>query len=653
MSHRARPRVATAMAIALGVSTLVPGAALAADDRALVYVISSDITSLNNAADDGPTNAVNQWLYNGLYAYDEQLRPVPDIAAELAEVNDDGTVWTVRLRDDVYFGPTGERLTAEDVVFTYQLAMSEECSYNPAACLAFLTVTPDGAADPVPAVQEVEALDDLTVRFTLADTYAPFSTRILPNMNIESRTATMDAFERFNEQVERVSLPDVETTLAAMDATEDATPFRDDAESLLTVAGLELPDVAAFVAEDGELDEAGYTEALRADLADLHRVLVSEEVDRVAAAYRYLDTAHAPVGTGPYHLTEFRSGQDLTAARNERYHHGPPAFESLHVPIIKDDVASAMALASGEIEWKPSFSADAYAQVRDADGLKFARYPDFGYLSLQFNLREGRLFHEKAVRKALAYCIDKAATVEAATDGDGIPIYADLSPASWAYNPDLPRYEQDVDRANSLLEDAGWVMGDDDVRAKQGRRLQTAMFVRAGKPDRVKFLRLLAQQAQECGFDLSVREADFSLLLPGLFWPLVMAGEEEQWDAYFGGWDMGYDPDPYDLWHSSNCTTEQRPDEWNYICFQNERADQLIEAGARELDQTKRTEIYHEFEAILAEELPNLWGWSEEARHGLDADIHGAEPWTEEVMSSPTWFWELEKINQGGFAVPD
>ena len=233
MSHRARPRVATAMAIALGVSTLVPGAALAADDRALVYVISSDITSLNNAADDGPTNAVNQWLYNGLYAYDEQLRPVPDIAAELAEVNDDGTVWTVRLRDDVYFGPTGERLTAEDVVFTYQLAMSEECSYNPAACLAFLTVTPDGAADPVPVVQEVEALDDLTVRFTLADTYAPFSTRILPNMNIESRTATMDAFERFNEQVERVSLPDVETTLAAMDATEDATPFRDDAESLL------------------------------------------------------------------------------------------------------------------------------------------------------------------------------------------------------------------------------------------------------------------------------------------------------------------------------------------------------------------------------------------------------------------------------------
>ena len=297
MNHRARPHLAAAMVTALGVSTLVLGPAGATDDDSLVYVIGGDITSLNNAADDGSTMAVNQWLYNGLYAYDEHLRPVPDIAAELAEVSDDGTVWTVRLRDDVYFQPTGERLTSEDVVFTYQLAMSEHCGYNPAACLAFVTVTPDGVDDPVPVLQAVEALDDLTVRFTLADTYAPFSTRILPWTDIESKTATMA--------------------------------------------------------------------------------------------------------------------------------------------------------------------------------------------------------------------------------------------------------------------------------------------------------------------------------------------------------------------HSSNCTTEKRPDTWNYICFRDERADELIEAGSRELDQAVRTEIYHEFEAILAEELPHLWGWSEVTREGLDADIHGAEPWTEEVMSSPTWFWELEKVNKGGFAAPD
>ncbi len=182
-------------------SAPVIGPAEAADDQALVYVISGDITSLNLAADDGSTMAVNQWLYNALYAYDEHLRPVPDIAAELAEVSDDGKVWTIRLRDDVYFQPTGERLTAEDVVFTYQLAMSEHCSFHPGACLAFLTVTPDGADEPLPVLQGVEALDDLTVRFTLADTHAPFSTRILPWMNIESRTATMDAFERFDQQL--------------------------------------------------------------------------------------------------------------------------------------------------------------------------------------------------------------------------------------------------------------------------------------------------------------------------------------------------------------------------------------------------------------------------------------------------------------------
>ncbi len=652
MSHRTRTSFALGAAFVLAASALSAVPVAAQDESSLVYAIDGEISALNNGADDLPTAEAIQWLYNGLYALDESLTPVPDAAAELADISEDGTVWTIKLRDDVYFQPSGQQMTADDVVFTYELANSDNCKFNPDSCLAFVTVTPEGATEPVKVLQKVEALDDFTVQFTLADKYAPFSTVSLPGLYIDSKDAVEAAFAKFQQQTADVDAAAVDALLAAGPESEN---FRRDAEGLLIAAEFPLPDEALYTDESGALDEASYATALNTSLDELSTILNAQAIDQIAAAYKLIDTARMPVGTGPFYVTEFRPGQDITAQRNDQYHWGPSAFEKLYMPIIKDDVAASAALAGGDIDWKYSLTADGYAQLREAAGLKFARYPDFGYYDLQFNLRPGRLFYEKPVRQALAYCIDKDATVEAATDGQGVPIYSDIPPASWAYNPDVPKYAYDVDKANQILEDAGWTMGDDGVRVSaEGQRLETHILLRAGKPDRTKFMQLLADQAKDCGFNLTLEEADFgTVLLPGLEWPLIMAGQNQQWDAYFGGWSTSYDPDPYSLYHSSQCVTADLPDTYNYICFQNERADQLIEAGLKELDQAKRAEIYQEFEAIMADELPALWAWSDEAKEGLTVAVQGENAWTEEIMSTPTWFYELQKINKGGATVAE
>ncbi len=652
MSHRTRTSFALGAAFVLAASALSAVPVVAQDESSLIYNIDGEISALNNAADDVPSAEAIQWLYNGLYVLDESLTPVPDIAAELATISDDGLVWTIKLRDDVYFQPSGEQLTAEDVVFTYELANSDNCKFNPDSCLGFVTVTPEGATEPVKVLQKVEALDDFTVQFTLADKYAPFATVHLPGKYIDSKTAVEAAFAKFQEGTADVNVADVDALLAA---GVEAENYRPDAEALLIAAEFPLPDEALYVGEDGAVDEASYATALETSLTDLSTILSSQAIDQIAAAYKLIDTARMPVGTGPFYVTEFRPGQDISAARNEQYHLGASAFDKLYMPIIKDDVAASSALAAGDIDWKYSLTADGYAQLREAAGLKFARYPDFGYFNLQFNLREGRLFADKPVRQALAYCIDKDATVEAATDGQGVPIYSDIPPASWAYNPDVPKYEYDVAKANQILDEAGWTTGDDGVRVNaDGKRLETKILLRAGKPDRIKFMQLLADQAKDCGFNLNLEEADFgTVLLPGLEWPLIMAGQTEQWDAYFGGWSTSYDPDPYSLYHSSNIVTEDLPDTYNYIGFDNARADELIEAGLKELDQTKRAEIYKEFESIMAEELPALWAWSDEAKEGLSVAVQGSNEWTDEVMSTPTWFYEFGKVNKGGATVAE
>ena len=645
MSHRTRTGLAFGAAAALAVTALSAAPVAAQDETSLVYALDGEISALNNGADDVPTAEAIQWLYNGLYVLDESLTPQPDIAADLAEISEDGLTWTIKLRDDVYFQPTGEQLTADDVVFTYELANSDNCKFNPDSCLAFVTVTPEGGEEQK-VLQDVQALDDFTVQFTLADKYAPFSTVSLPGLYIDSKSAVEAAFAKFQENLGAVTAADVD---GLIEAGAEAENFVADAEALLSSADFPLPDQTLYQGEDGSLDEASYATALMTSLDELSTILNSSELDQIAAAYKLIDTARMPVGTGPFYVTEFRPGQDITAAKNPTYHWGASSFDTLYMPIIKDDVAASAALAGGDIDWKYSLTADGYEQLKDDPAVKFAEYPDFGYFDLQFNLREGRLFADKPVRQALAYCIDKDATVEAATDGQGVPIYADIPPASWAYNPDVPKYPYDVEKANQILDEAGWTMGDDGVRVNaDGKRLETHILLRAGKPDRTKFMQLLADQAQDCGFNLTLEEADFgTVLLPGLEWPLIMAGQTEQWDAYFGGWSTSYDPDPYSLYHSNNIVTEDLPDAYNYIGFSNERADQLIEAGLKELDQAKRAEIYQEFESIMAEELPALWAWSDEAREGLTATVTGTTAdWDSTVMSTPTWFWDLSDVTK-------
>ena len=85
-----------------------------------------------------------------------------------------------------------------------------------------------------------------------------------------------------------------------------------------------------------------------------------------------------------------------------------------------------------------------YQQIKDNPNLQFAEYPDFGYFALYLNQREGTLFSDKNLRQALDYCFDKEATAKAATDNNGVAIYSEIPPASWAYPKDgLNTYPMD------------------------------------------------------------------------------------------------------------------------------------------------------------------------------------------------------------------
>jgi ABC-type transport system substrate-binding protein len=636
-----QPTGQTASPTAPGGSPGSPGPTVGAE-QTLTYAIDGEISQLNNALADVPTAEAAQWLYSQVYRYNQDLEPVPDLATDLAEISSDGLTWTVTLVDNAFFSD-GTNLTAEDVAFTYEVAKSPNCRFNPSVCLENFLAS-------------VEAKDERTVVFTLKQKYAPFATVNLPGIFIDSKAAVEKSYEDFKSKASAVTPAEVKATDDKIKAEQAKDPpgalagLRAEVEGILNKASIELPTEADYTT-DGVLDEEGYVGAEAILIDSLNKSFTAGDIDGLAAVYPLLSGAREPVGSGPWKLDEFKPGESLTYSANDKYHFGKPAISRMFLPIIKDEVAAGSALKAGQIDWKFSVTGDVYTTLKDDPNLKFAEYPDFGYFGLQYNLREGRLFADKNLRQAMHYCINKEQTVTAATDGAGVAIYADIPPASWAYNPDVPKFEEDVDKGKQLIEASGWALGSDGVYEKGGKKLATKVLVRAGRPDRIKFMQLLRDQVKRCGIDITVQEADFGTVLTPMLdnYPHIPPGETQPFDAYFGGWGTGLDPDPYSIWHSSQVTGPQadgsiQNETYNYIGFSNAEADKLIEEGLVELDQAKRAEIYQKFELILAEEQPYMFAWSDIAREGLRTTVNGAEEWTADNMDTPTWFWEAEKI---------
>ena len=596
---------------------------------AITWVLDGQPGKISNGADDDPTADLAAFIYDAIYQYNDALEPVPNLGE--CEVDADEIVWTCTLQEATFHN--GDPMTAEDVKYTYDLAISENCTYSPALCLAGF-------------VDNVEVLDPTTVAFTLTQPYSPFLTTILPGIGIESQAVIEAAYEDFTGAVASLDAADVRAAAAAIDepagldepdaaACEAALA---DAEGLLTQAGVELPRREDHTV-DGVLDACGYGAVLSTSLIGVATSLEADGLDAVAAVYSLLPFQRAPIGTGPYFVEDFQVGQSLVLQAHEAYHQGEPATSTMNFVIITDLVAAASALAAGQVDYVEEMTPDAYEAVRNVDSVKVAEYPGFLHLELQYNVREGRIFSDINLRKAMQLCIDKAGTVDAATNGSALPIESETPPASWAFNPDIAGVERDVDAAKALIEESGWTLGADGVYEKDGTRLSAEVLVRAGQSDRINFMQLLAEQVRECGVEITVNPADFqTVLLPAL----DRAWADDGFDAYFGGWTAGLDPDPYSLWHCDQVSTAERPELFNYIGYCNPEVDEIIEAGLATSDQEERKELYFRFQEILAEEQPYLFAYAPLVRDGMHAEMAFTDG--EFNLESPTWLWNRHKI---------
>ena len=626
----ATPSGSPAGTAAPGESAPAPSAGAATGD--FTFVVDSEPTTLAGVPDDLPTTWITNILYTTLYQPDYTLTYQPWAADGPPDTSADGLTWTVKLKKGIKFHD-GTEMTADDVKFSFDLMASPNCRVNPDICSSI--------AD---NVASTEAVDPNTIKFTLKQKYAPFLSSGLGNTYILPKKAVEDSFARFQAAAGQVDKAAVSALVKKVEdgtsadnpacaVAEGASPpdtclfatYTADIEKLLGDAGIEPVNKAGFNTggESGtDFDPEAYGQGVLTQLQDLDKSLAATSIDAIAQAQKIIDFGKNPIGSGPMKFVKYTAGENVELARFDDYFGGTTGVDPQKIPakgfavVIRSSAAATAALGNDEIQWQQKIESDAYTTVKDNPGVQIAEYPDNGYYYIAFNLREGHLYADKALREAFSMCIDQAKTVEVATGGNGVPVEANTPPFSWAFNPDVTPYKYDVAAAKAKIEGAGWKLGSDGVYAKDGKKLSSTLFVRVGRPQRLAFAELARDQLKDCGIAIDVQEGDLNTVLI----PKVLDYPND-FDTYLGGWSTALDPDDYSIFHSSEIPSKETPSANNFPGWKNAEADKLLEQGRQELDQAKRKEIYAQFQQLIHDELPYYFTWADLAHTGLSKRV--------------------------------
>ena len=582
---------------------------------------------------------VRRLVYNGLYRVNEERAPVEDLAARECTWTDDLLVISCDIRAAVFHD--GSPLTADDVVFSYQLQASEACRRS------FYCGGPD----------EAVAVDADTVEFRLHEPDATFLTFSLADTLIESKARITQAYDAFRAGAGAADPDDLAARSEALGDALVADGIEDtDCERLLPEASQAVLDLGLTpwshdefrLGPNGTFEPCAEAAYLARVLGDAAASLRLDGLDAIAAAYRILDVHAHPVGTGPWSVVEIVPGRSMTLAAFDSFHRGRPVTPQVVVRLIRSPEEAIEAVRRGDVDWlvqpfaleDEHFLIDAVAGV---EGLIFNKYAYDFFVALFYNLRPGRLFEQPALRQAMELCINKPETVAAATRNRGIPLQASVMPGHWAFDENLRAPARDVPAAMGLIESAGWRLGSDGVYERAGRRLAATVPVHADRAGRLKFVQLVADQVAACGIELKPVEIPFDDFGAALSWPHMFPGEDEQWDVMFSGILTAADPGPDgESFACSSRPTPASPDLDNATGYCNPETDTVLAQARATYDVRERARLYRRHQQILAEQRPMLFGWAPTFIEVRSDDLTStAGPLS---TKSQTWWWQLETL---------
>src|ERR687885_1770097 len=231
---------------------------------------------------------------------------------------------------------------------------------------------------------------------------------------------------------------------------------------------------------------------------------------------------HMPsVSSGPFRMVARKAGYSITAVRNPNYYRkGLPYLDKLIFRIIPDQTALTNALRAGEIDCGRFLDVSQTNILQHLRGYTFvaAAKKSANIEQALLNLKNP-ILKDLRVRQALEYGINRPAMVKDVRHGEAILAGANEAPALWSHNPNAKPYPYDPAKAAKLLDAAGWKMGSDGFRHKNGQKFSVRYSTTAHNIWRAQDELIVQQNLKSPGIEVRIvnypADTYFGSILPG------------------------------------------------------------------------------------------------------------------------------------------
>ena len=322
----------------------------------------------------------------------------------------------------------------------------------------------------------------------------------------------------------------------------------------------------------------------------------------------------SPIGTGPYKVGEVSARRILLVA-NPGYYRSRPYIDRIEFIFYPDDPSVFEARKRGEIMGIARVLPEHLQAVREDETLTLCSAPLSAYSIVFLNLDRG-IFQDRAVRQAMMSALHRRRLVDDILAGQGVVIHSPILPHSWAYDPDVRKYEQDLRKSKAMLEEAGWFDDDGDgVRERGPLRLEFTLTTNEDDPTRVRLISAISDQLTAVGIRAIPETVGWEHLVSQML-------RLRRYDAILSGWqDLPPDPDPYPFWHSS----QVNEDGLNFANYISEEADVLLGEARSTTEKQRRIELYRQLQEIFAREVPSLLLYQPVYNYAVDASVHNVQ----------------------------
>lgn len=388
---------------------------------------------------------------------------------------------------------------------------------------------------------------------------------------------------------------DVVFTFDAINTPEVASPRRSN-----------FANVASYQALDDHTVEVTFSEIDCTFLANITTGIIPAHVydnDPLQIPDSPENTAPT-VTSGPFMYREWVADDHVTLEANPNYYLGRPNVDTWSRRVFADQSAEFAGLLAGAADQSgrnvgSQFVSVVEGQIAAGTPLNIQKFLDNGNTFLAFNLADPAnpqngwddldgdgaytpgeppleqdphpVFADRAVREAIAWAVDYTGIINQVAAGQGVPTVANVWPSiEWAYNTDLTPRSQDLERAQGILDEAGWVDSNGDgVRDKDGRPLAFRLMTNAGNETRENIGIVLKDELDAIGFDVTLDYLEFGTVVANLV--------GQSYDAVIIGFGGGA-PEPDDSSQFSYINDEVGAG-FNFVSYYNPVVEENLARG--------------------------------------------------------------------------